>query len=96
MKVSDLRVFLSSGLWRLALGNLEGVLMISAVWAPGELLHFVRKDHGPAVNITAMIFAGLGTLYAIREYFGYYNNALLMDPRKEEDNNVEDDEDDEK
>jgi len=74
----------------------RGVLMVSCVWAPCELLRCVRKDQSQAFNITAMIFAGLGTLYATREYFSYYNNALLMDPRKEEDNNVEDDEDDEK
>jgi hypothetical protein len=84
--LSILRAF-ATGFWDLG----KSVLLVSCVWAPCELLRCVRKDQSPVFNVTAMIFAGLGTLYATREFFGYYNNALLVGHEEEDDD--EDDED---
>jgi hypothetical protein len=69
----------------------KSLLLVSCVWAPCELLRCVRKDQSPVFNVTAMIFAGIGTLYATREFFGLYNNALLVGRQEEDDD--EDDED---
>jgi len=69
----------------------KSLLLVSCVWAPCELLRCVRKDQSTVFNVTAMIFAGIGTLYATREFFGYYNNALLVG--REEEDDGEDDED---
>jgi hypothetical protein len=68
----------------------KSLLMVSCVWAPCELLRWVRKDQTPVFNVTAMVFAGIGTLYATRELFGYYNNALLVGREEDDEGDDED------
>jgi len=72
---------ITGGFWNFG----QSLLIVSCVWAPCELLRYVRKDQSQGFNITAMVFAGVGTLYATRQLFCYYNNLLLTKRETEED-----------